>query len=92
MFRGKKFLGDKKFFRGVKLKRKEGRAKKRKKVIKKNLGKGRSKKKTSSRPKVGKHAQMGQFEHILENAGSGYEGEIWKRGGKTRIHPGRQVP
>ena len=47
----------------------------------------------SSRPKVEKLAQMGKFGHILENAGSGCEGEIWRgEGDKTRIRPGWQVP
>ena len=36
----------------------------------------------SSRPKVEKLAQMGKFGHILENAGSGCEGEIWRGGGR----------
>ena len=53
-----------------------------KKTIKKNLRK-MSKKTWVGGQKVWKHAQMGQFEHILENPGSRCEGEIWI---------GRQVP
>ena len=64
--------GGKKIFRGIKWRKKGGWAKKRSswKIW------GNRVKKASSRPKVGKHPQMGQFEHILENADSGYEGEI----------------
>ena len=52
----------------------------------------REQKNRSSPPKVGKHSQMGQFEHILENAGSGCEGKSGGGAAKLGSAPGRQVP
>ena len=54
---------------------------------------GLSKKKRRARgQKLENTHKWVNLKNFLENAGSWCEGEMWRRGGKTRIRPGRQAP